>query len=553
MRNLKGSTKVVTPKKATKAAKKVGAKETGKQTKTTSSKVQESEELTAYERLYQQVEEKRRKREQNTATDSDPTCKQARSASPAELVSIEHVQFTEEDNVMDMMVGEQQDAEFPSQSEDESEDGEILDTEPEDSFNNNAAIARAKISAQGSQHAVRNDLEQRPPFLDELTCTSGFQDTNTTTATGNNDLNKTLEVMQNYMMKKGIINSSMTTQELQNFLLKEVEGTAAKNNSSKRTNRIEPIKCVVSGSNHGSSTSEVTIYKRAVRQLAPELEEQIDQFIADTRKSDVGIPPPANQTRKVSSSSEELMDTSDEIEINNGQGLNFSLISAAAKVQEKERLAEPPQQEHSDEMIREAERSKAQVFDTTGRDMTNSIMCRPMDLIAMDNDYQMVDTHLDESLKRKILNLEYVDFARLLKNRSNREDDSRLEFVNKNGMTFLSPVSDREGLQISSHGRWEQAFRVFSNVLTTKFPHKAPELLQYAHTISTVSSAYIWENIYAYDKEFCHHIEWHPTRAWNVILQQAWTMLLKDRLRSDGGFKRNDKGRKEPCRRFNKG
>ena len=46
-------------------------------------------------------------------------------------------------------------------------------------------------------------------------------------------------------------------------------------------------------------------------------------------------------------------------------------------------------------------------------------------------------------------------------------------------------------------------------------------------------------------------------RAWNVILQQAWTMLLKDRLRNDGGahFKKggNPKKRNEPCKRFNKG
>ena len=63
-----------------------------------------------------------------------------------------------------------------------------------------------------------------------------------------------------------------------------------------------------------------------------------------------------------------------------------------------------------------------------------------------------------------------MDFAKLLKHRSQRDEDACLEFVTKNGMTFLSPVSDREALQVTSHGRWEQAFRVFSNIMTTKYP-----------------------------------------------------------------------------------
>ena len=103
----------------------------------------------------------------------------------------------------------------------------------------------------------------------------------------------------------------------------------------------------------------------------------------------------------------------------------------------------------------------------------------------MDNNYQMIDSHIDDSLRKKIVNFEFIDFSKLLvRNRTLREDDQRLEIVNRNGMTFLSPVSERDNLQISSYGRWEQAFRVYSNVLTTQYPNKSPELLQYNHTIS---------------------------------------------------------------------
>ena len=85
--------------------------------------------------------------------------------------------------------------------------------------------------------------------------------------------------------------------------------------------------------------------------------------------------------------------------------------------------------------------------------------------------------------------------------------------------------------QIGSFLKWEQAFRVYSNILTKQYPSKATELLQYNHTIHVASMSYIWENVYAYDPEFRNHISRHPSCAWNVILQQAWTMILKDRLK----------------------
>ena len=134
-----------------------------------------------------------------------------------------------------------------------------------------------------------------------------------------------------------------------------------------------------------------------------------------------------------------------------------------------------------------------------------------------------------------------------------------MEIVSRNGMTYLSPITDRESIQINSYLKWEQAFRVYCNILTSKFPAIASELFQYNHTIHSASTAYICENVYSYDKEFRHHISRHPQRSWGVILQQAWTMILKDRLRNDnqyfqrGNGQKQNKRDKSPCRRFNKG
>ena len=163
-RSLQGEHKLATPKKSAKVVKSM-AKAMGKQR----GRKEKSAEPTAYERLFEKVQDNRRKRE---ATQNEIGKSPVKKVSKAkhvdsevtlrEVEGAEHIQFLDEDNVMDMMVGEKQDAEFPSQSEeddDESEDGEITDAEcepTEDSFNNNATAV--KESAQSSAH-VDGDLE----------------------------------------------------------------------------------------------------------------------------------------------------------------------------------------------------------------------------------------------------------------------------------------------------------------------------------------------------------------------------------------------------------
>ena len=188
---------------------------------------------------------------------------------------------------------------------------------------------------------------------------------------------------------------------------------------------------------------------------------------------------------------------------------------------------------------------------------------KTINISVIDQDYQMIDSHVEDSIQKKIINLEYVDFSKLLPtHRSARDEDDgqRLEIVNKNGQSFLSPVSECEKVSITSFAKWEQAFRIFSNVLTTRHPDKAPELLQYNYTIHNAATSFVWDNVCAYDHEFHRHISQHPYRSWSVILQQAWTMLLRDRIHTDyfqkgggGGGARQNKKDKEPCRRFNKG
>ena len=82
---------------------------------------------------------------------------------------------------------------------------------------------------------------------------------------------------------------------------------------------------------------------------------------------------------------------------------------------------------------------------------------------------------------------------------------------------------------ISNYSRWEQAFRVFSDIYTQAYPSRASELIQYNHTIHTASQSYIWDNVYLYDMEVRKHMQLHPSRNWGVILNMAWTLCIKDR------------------------
>ena len=53
-----------------------------------------------------------------------------------------------------------------------------------------------------------------------------------------------------------------------------------------------------------------------------------------------------------------------------------------------------------------------------------------LNVSQIDQDYQMIDVHVDEGLKRKIQAFEYIDFSKLIsKNKVTSDDDQRLEIV----------------------------------------------------------------------------------------------------------------------------
>ena len=236
--------------------------------------------------------------------------------------------------------------------------------------------------------------------------------------------------------------------------------------------------------------------------------------------------------------------------------------------------------EKSKKLINEAENAKARIYEVPGEfeewelmqdDREHEKMIsnfrKRVSTAEMDEDYRMVAAHIDHRTKMQVLNHEYVDFSKLLPKSKlgfQEEDQQFMQIVNRGGTAGFMTVSDR-GSVISSYNKWEQAFRVFCDIYTSRYPSRATELIQYNHTIHMASQSYVWDNVYMYDIEVRKHMTNHPSRNWGIILNMAWTICIKDRHHGQfgkfqsRGISNNSKPapsemkQRKPCIDFNKG
>ena len=123
--------------------------------------------------------------------------------------------------------------------------------------------------------------------------------------------------------------------------------------------------------------------------------------------------------------------------------------------------------------------------------------------LVVDENYVVVGGHIDAMLRDKIKKGEYVDFALLLPrdHLTLTAAEGRLELVHRDGQTYFVPSEKDGSPSITSFYRWEQAFRIFSNIYLKQHPERATELIQYNHIICSASTTYTWDNVYEYDRE----------------------------------------------------
>ena len=98
---------------------------------------------------------------------------------------------------------------------------------------------------------------------------------------------------------------------------------------------------------------------------------------------------------------------------------------------------------------------------------------QPMREGLLDDDFLHLTCHIDLSLHNKIERGDFVDLEKLLpKDRFHKKfaDEARLEWVHRDGSTFLVPATDKD-VKITNVQRWEQAFRVYATIYTGVNPH----------------------------------------------------------------------------------
>ena len=240
------------------------------------------------------------------------------------------------------------------------------------------------------------------------------------------NLEKSFALLQHFMIQKRL----MSKDELSEFM--ESGGKELPKGGTKRKSELQrkPAGPASKKRGSGSSNSETTVYQRAVpisldgtvvhTNQSNKTDEKINEFISQVRVE-------SQENRKISTSSEEFMDTSDEYDYFSGVQLGTSEFGATPR---------KTTEEHAQEIICNAEKAKAQMYPVPGKHEV-------LDIAKMDQNYQMIDAHIDPGLRRKILNFKYIELGKLLpKGRS--MDDNRMEIVSKNGFTNLSLVADRE-------------------------------------------------------------------------------------------------------------
>ena len=377
--------------------------------------------------------------------------------------------FEEGDEMIQMQVqasdGELDSDEDSDSSEDENEDdqstmgsdNESVNQQSEEESNNNHTQSEAETNEMDEE-----EIERRQKYRKKKK--QAKQERRANMEQKLDTLSTTLQAMQEMMAQNGML---------------------------KNKNSAGTLKNTVNSDNE----SDTTIYQAAVNKA--QNEQTVDSGFQI--RVDPEITFNVHDEKRNSSSPDDWIDTSDELmEIEDNAHSNFIAECAAAAAGNSR--SQKRKEDDGDRVIREAEASKARLFATPGNEQ-NSLGClnnwgqyRVTQSAAVDENYMVVGTHVDQSLQQKIINNEHVDFSKLLpRNRgmSSAAEDHRVELVSKRGLTYFMPVSDREVTQISNFSKWEQAFRVFSNVYTRAYPHRASELIQYNHIIHTAVSSFI--------------------------------------------------------------
>ena len=180
--------------------------------------------------------------------------------------------------------------------------------------------------------------------------------------------------------------------------------------------------------------------------------------------------------------------------------------------------------EVSDNYILEAEHFHVTVEAPSGK---TELLFTPVDSMD-DDDYFHLACHIDTALKVKIEKGEFVNLERLLlRQQLHKSGGDHLEWITKDGMTFLAPANDCDNC-INGIKRWDQAFRVYATIYCGAHPERAGKIWQYIYVIHSAVVSYLWDNVACYDYTFRQMMHDRPGHKWSKMYLQLWQLAMRD-------------------------
>lgn len=225
----------------------------------------------------------------------------------------------------------------------------------------------------------------------------------------------------------------------------------------------------------------------------------------------------------------------------------------------------------ADDMIKQAELQKAELAKPPGEN--NLAAQYTVNKIISDDDnvdgsldylHNSGTAHVDRQTRLKVKLNEYVDLVKFLpRDLDTVDDDENLVLTSKEGKTYHVPPADRDNAAINTFKKWQTAFKVFMGVYMEEHPDKlnlAPELVQYMQLIEDMTTTWIWDNVYKYDKRHRRMMGQFKKRHWHVPYQAARaelkiTHIMNNLNQSNPRYKKPgippNKQKKEACRNYN--
>ena len=341
---------------------------------------------------------------------------------PVETLHVETVQFEEKGEVVEMEIDDGGQAEQEFNSENEFELGSDMDNENEEHENVPVGTESGEITP--NQSDSKDELTFEVQDAGPESPKPGHSKSRESVEQRLDTMSSTLLAMKQIMEKSGLLENTSAGQGSSQTAA-PAEGKRKHDKEKQKGKSNEKVSEQVT---LGEATSETTIYKNVLQKEVPARHSYID-----SGDDEVTFKTPTKaqfQTMQNNSSSDEQVDTSDELlEIN--MDFNEKFISdcakeaAASRKESQLQEKEPGPNERANEILRQAEVSKALLLPTPGnilqqidKSVQPGIQAWGMSAMQhsslVDEQYTVIGLHVDPGLQDKIKKLEYVDFARLL-------------------------------------------------------------------------------------------------------------------------------------------